>query len=691
MRKDAITATLLLIVFLVSCTQKPQKVENSDTAKPSTTISYENGFDLSTMDASVKPGDDFFKYVNGTWLKTTEIPGDYPRWGSFIELREENKKRLREVFEKAETTDAKSGTPMQKIGDLYTMGMDLETINKLGYKPIAEDLNAIDAMKTQQDVEAKIAKMYTEGYSPLFGFGGSNDLENSNMIITWVTQGGLGLPDKDYYLEETGRAPKIRKEYLNHMTRMFQLIDYSEEDARAAAETIMAIETRLAKVSLARAEMRNPRVLLNKMDMGKFDNDICPQYNWQQFFTTVGMENPGTVNVFPNKFFNEVSAMISEVPVDDWKLYLKWELVNSSANYLSEDFVSQDFEFYNKFLNGQAEMSPRWKQVSGVVNGSLGELVGKIYVQEYFPPEAKARMMRLVTNLKDTYRERIKEVDWMSNETKEKALVKLESFGVKIGYPDEWKDYSALEIKKDSYFDNIRRVRRFNFENDLSKINKPKNPKEWHMFPQTVNAYYSPTSNEIVFPAAILQPPFFNMKADAPINYGAIGAVIGHEMTHGFDDQGRKFAANGNLEMWWTDDDSERFNTRAEVLLAQYREYPILDSLRLNTDLCAGENIADLGGITLAYLALQKELAENPSETIDGFTPKQRFFLGFAQVWRTKLRDEYLASKVKTDPHPPGFLRANGTVRNIDAFYDAFNINETDALYLAPEDRARIW
>lgn len=691
MKRLMILGSVLLVVFVVACTQKPQKAETSATAETSIVSSYKNGFDLSTMDISVKPGDDFFKYVNGTWLKNTEIPGDYPRWGSFIELREENQRRLRKVFEKAQNTSAKPGTPMQKIGDLYAIGMDLETINALGYQPIKADLKSIDAMQTQQDVEAKIAEMYKNGYSPLFGFGGSADLENSKMIITWVTQGGLGLPDKDYYLDQTGRAPKIREAYVNHISKMFQLIDYTEAEAQTAAEKIMSLETRLAKVSMARAEMRNPRVLLNKMDLSKFDSEICPKYNWKQFFTTVGLENPGTVNVVPDKFFNEISAMITEIPVADWKLYLKWELVNSSANYLSEDFVTRDFEFYNKFLNGQAEMSPRWKQVSGTVNGSLGELVGKIYVEQYFPPEAKARMLNLVGNLKDAYRERIKTVDWMSDETKEKALHKLESFGVKIGYPDEWKDYTKLEIKKDSYFDNIERVRRFNFEDELSKINQPKDPKEWHMYPQTVNAYYSPSNNEIVFPAAILQPPFFNMQADAPINYGAIGAVIGHEMTHGFDDQGRKFAANGNLEMWWTEEDSKRFDKKAEVLLAQYREYPILDSLRLNTDLCAGENIADLGGITLAYDALQKELAKNPSETIDGFTPKQRFFLGFAQVWRTKLRDEYLASKVQTDPHPPGFLRANGTVRNIDAFYEAFNISESDALYLAPEERARIW
>ncbi len=689
MRKLFFFGTILMLVIFVACSQQSGKMRAGREAM--IVPSYENGFDISIMDKSVDPGDDFFKYVNGTWLKNSKIPSDKSRWGSFIELREENQKRLKKVFENARKERAAYGTPLQKIGDLYSMGMNSARINNLGYDPIRSNLSTIDAIDTPEDIEKVIAYLYTMGYSPLFGFGGSTDLENSKMVITWLTQGGLGLPDKDYYLDEKGRAPKIRKKYVSHMEKMLQLIDYNEAEAQKAAKEIMALETRLASVSMARAEMRNPRVLLNKMDMEKLDNNISPDYDWQAFFSKVGLNNPGTINVVSDKFFTEISKMINDIPVENWKYYLKWNVVNSSANFLSDKFVAQNFNFYNKFLNGQQEMSPRWKQISSVVNGSLGELVGQIYVEEYFPPAAKERMTNLVQNLKDTYRERIQKLDWMSAETKEKALHKLESFGVKIGYPDEWKDYTKLEIKKDSYFENIQRVRQFNFQDDLSKINQPKDPKEWHMSPQTVNAYYNPTNNEIVFPAAILQPPFFNMRADAPINYGAIGAVIGHEMTHGFDDQGRKFAANGNLEMWWTDEDSKRFDKKAEVLLKQYRQYPILDSLRLNTDLCAGENIADLGGITLAYHALQKELAKNPSETIDGFTPQQRFFLGFAQVWRTKLRDEYLASKVKTDPHPPGFLRANGTVRNIDAFYEAFNITEDDALYLAPNQRAKIW
>lgn len=685
MRKLMLLLTIALVVLMVACTVKPKaKTEKTDSKTNS-------GFAVENMDKTVNPGDNFFAYVNGTWLKNTEIPSDKVRWGAFMELRENNQKLLKEVFEKVGKTDAAPGSDDQKIGDLYSLGMDTEKINAMGFDPIKEELNAINAMKSAKDVEIMIAEMYKKGYSPLFGFGGSTDLEDSKMIITWVTQGGLGLPDKDYYLEETGRGPKIREEYLKHITKMLQLIDYSEQEGKEAAEKIMELETRLAKVCLARAEMRNPAVLLNKMELKKFDEEICPNYDWESFFTSVGLPNPGVVNIFPKKFFNEVSAMITDIPVDTWKEYLTWDLLNSSANFLSNDFVTQDFEFYSKFLNGQEEMEPRWKTVSGVVNGSLGELVGKIYVKDNFPPEAKARMVKLVQNLKDAYKKRLKKVDWMSAETKKKALAKLDAFGVKIGYPDEWKDYSKLEIKKDSYFENIKRVRYFNFVDDISKINNPKDPKEWHMSPQTVNAYYNPTNNEIVFPAAILQPPFFNMEADDAINYGAIGAVIGHEMTHGFDDQGRKFAANGNLEMWWTDEDSEKFNKRAENLLAQYRECVILDSLHLNTDLTAGENIADLGGLTLSYDALQKALAKNPGKTIDGFTPEQRFFLGFGQVWRGKQRDEYLATKVKTDPHPPGNLRANMTVRNHDAFYKAFDIKKGDELYLAPDQRAKIW
>jgi len=690
--KKLITLGLVVLVLLfAACNQKAQKVKTNATPRTSKVSSYKNGFDLTTMDKSIKPGDDFFNYVNGTWIKNTEIPADKSRWGSFIELREENNKRLRKVFETAQKTKADKGTAMQKIGDLYSMGMDLKIINKLGYDPIKSDLNTIDFIKTEADVEVVIAYLYKNGFSPLFGFGGGPDLENSEMTISWLSQGGLGLPDKDYYLEDEGRSPEIRKEYLIHIAKMFQLIDYSETDAKDAANKIMALETRLANVTMARAEMRNPAALLNKVELEKFDNETCPNYNFKNFFSSIGFADPGIVNVISDKFFTEVSAMMEDVSVEDWKLYLKWDMLNSSASFLSEDIVKQDFEFYSKFLNGQLEQSPRWKTVSGVVNGSLGELVGEIYVAQYFPPEAKERMLTLVGNLKDAYQVRIEKLDWMSDKTKEKALHKLESFGVKIGYPDEWKDYSNLEIKKDSYYDNIKRVRNFNFQDDLSKINKPKDPKEWGMFPQTVNAYYNPINNEIVFPAAILAPPFFNMKADDPVNYGAIGAVIGHEMTHGFDDQGRKFAANGNLEMWWTDEDSQLFDKRAAVLLGQYDEYVLNDSLKLNTKLTAGENIADLGGITLAYYALQKQMKSNPAKSIDGFTPEQRFFLGFGQVWRITQRDEYLATQMKTDPHPPGILRANGTVRNIDAFYEAFNVTEGDELYLAPEERARIW
>ena len=649
------------------------------------------GFDLANMDPTVKPGDNFFRYVNGTWLKNTEIPADKSRWGSFIELREENKRRIKELMEKARSKTQEDGSPMQKIGDFYSTGMDVDRINNQGYTPIRKDLKSIDQLKNGADVQKMIAKMHTKSISPLFGFGGSPDMENSKMIIPWLVQGGLGLPDKDYYLDRKGRAPEIRKEYIKHLTKMFKLINYSTQEAQKAAEVVMDLETRLAKVSMDRADTRNPQNITHKFSLAKLDNKLSVNYNWDSFFDQVGLDEPGNINVAQPEFFKELSKMVEEIPVAKWQTYLKWNLVNSAAKYLSEDFETQNFEFYGKFLHGQEEMSPRWKRVQGTVNSALGELVGKSYVKQYFPPEAKKRMDRLVKNLRLIYRDRIKTLPWMSEATKKKALEKLDAFGVKIGYPEKWRDYSKLEIKKDSYFANIKRARKFNFDYELNKINKPKDPTEWHMYPQTVNAYYNPTNNEIVFPAAILQPPFFNVNADAPINYGAIGAVIGHEMTHGFDDQGRKFGPEGNLNLWWTEKDAQRFMKRANILKKQYDQFVLLDSLHLNTDLTLGENIAYLGGLTIAYHALQKELEKNPSKVIDGFTPKQRFFLGFAQVWRGKIRDEALANKIQTDPHPPGNLRTNGTVRNLDAFYEAFEIEPSDSLYLPEKKRVRIW
>ncbi|MCF7885644.1 MAG: M13 family metallopeptidase [Candidatus Marinimicrobia bacterium] len=666
---------IISLFFLATCSQKTRN----------------RGFDLENMDTSVKPGDNFFRYVNGTWLKNTKIPADKSRWGSFIELREDNKKKIRKLMEKARKEAEKPDSKLQKIGDFYATGMDTNKIDAQGYNPIKEELNRIDQIENIDDIQKIIAELHTNSISPLFGFGGSPDMNNSKMIIPWLVQGGLGLPDKDYYLDRKGRAPKIREEYKKHLTKMFKLIDYSDEKAEQAAQDVIEFETRLAQVSMDRAKTRNPQNITHKYPLDKLDKQLSTDYNWDQFFTLVGLDNPDEINVAQPEFFKEISVMVEDLPIDVWRTYLKWNVVNSAANYLSSEFETQNFEFYGKFLHGTEEMSPRWKRVQNTVNAALGEMVGKIYVEKYFPPEAKNRMDRLVKHLKLTYRERLKNLNWMSEETRKKALEKLDSFGVKIGYPEEWRDYSELEIKKDSYFANIKRARKFNFNYELNKINKPKDPKEWHMYPQTVNAYYNPTNNEIVFPAAILQPPFFNVNADAPINYGAIGAVIGHEMTHGFDDQGRKFGPDGNLKLWWTDKDAQRFMKRASVLKKQYDQFTLLDSLHLNTELTLGENIADLGGLTIAYNALQRELAKHSSKTIDGFTPQQRFFLGFAQVWRGKIRDEALANKIQTDPHPPGNLRTNGTVRNLDAFYEAFDIETSDSLYLEESKRAKIW
>jgi len=651
----------------------------------------QDGFDEDNMDNSVKPGDNFFRYVNGGWLKKTEIPEDKSRWGNFDELREENLKKVRDIMQKARNKDAEEGTKYQKIGHFYETGMNVEKVNSQGYEPIKDELESINKLQDKEDIQKKIAQMHNKGISPLFAFYGRTDNLNSKMIISWLSQGGLGLPDKSYYLEDEGKNPEIRKKYVSHIANMFELIEYSEEEAGKVSETIMEIETRLAKSSMDKDKRRNPNAVTHKYELKKLDSEISPDYNWNKYFARMGFDEPGEINVAQPEFFKEVSAMMQSVSVEDWKEYLKWNLVNSAADYLSDDFVQENFEFYGKVLNGIEEIKPRWKRVTGTINSGLNFLVGKLYIEEHFPENAKHRMEALVDNLQKSYRERLKNLDWMSEGTKETALEKLDSLKTKIAYPDEWRDFEELEIEKDTYFGNVLRARRFNVQYNLDKINKPKDPKEWHMTPQTVNAYFNPTNNEMVFPAAILQPPFFNIDADKPVNYGSIGAVIGHEMTHGFDDQGRKYGPDGNLESWWTEEDKERFEEKAEVLKEQYSKYTVLDSLHMNAELTAGENIADLGGLKIAQQALQKAMNKDLKKDTEGFSPLQKFFLGFGQVWRAKIRDEALAKKIKTDPHPFAKFRVNGTVRNMDSFYNAFDISESDSLYLDKEKRASIW
>lgn len=647
--------------------------------------------DPANLDPSVRPCDNFYQFANGNWLKNTAIPAEYSTWGSFTELAEKNNEVLKQILEEAAATkNAPAGSNVQKVGDFYATGMDSAAIEALGWKPIAGDLARIDALKDRDALQTELARLHAEGVGGVFGFFSAIDAKNSSQVIGSISQGGLGLPDRDFYFEDDEKSRDIRAKYVEHVAAMFRLIGASDADAKARANTVMAFETRLAKASRTRVERRDPDKNYNKMTQAQLA-DVAGNFRWARFFKAAGWAEPGDVNVGQPEFLKEVNVMLTDVPLADWKVYLRWRVLRSAAPALSSAFVSENFAFYGQTLTGARELQPRWKRIRGVINGLLGEALGEMYVARAFPPEAKAKAMEMVNNLKEAMREHIGKLEWMDDSTKAEALKKLNAFGVKIGYPDKWRDYSDLTIERKSYFENLRRAAAFSFAYNIGKIGKPVDKTEWGMTPPTVNAYYSSTRNEIVFPAGILQPPFFDFKADDAVNYGGMGAVIGHEISHGFDDQGSKFDADGNLRMWWTAETRKRFEERTAVLGAQFDGYTVLDSLHVNGKLTMGENIGDLGGLALAYTALMNSLKGKNVERIDGFTPQQRFFLSWAQVWRRNVRPEQLRLQVKTDSHSPAEFRTNGPVVNLQEWYDAFDCGSDGAMYVAPERRAKIW
>ena len=652
----------------------------------------EPAFDVADMDLSVRAGDNFYQFANGTWLKKNPIPDEYSRYGVFEYLMEQNYKDLKALLQEvAGNKNAEEGSLARKIGDFYRLGMNAKRLESDGLEPLQDELTTIAGIRNMQEVQALVARYQTFGISPLFHIFASSDEKNSEMNIAHLMQGGLGLPDRDYYTKTDSHSDEIRKAYVKHVAKMLELAGDDPETASGAAERIMKLETRLANASMTLLERRDPHKTYNKMSVRKLAS-ISPHFKWDNYFKDIGLDDPGHVNVRQPEFFREISAMFRDVRLDDWKLYLKWNLINRSAEFLNEDFVNQDFEFYGKTLSGTEALQERWKRVLQTTNRALGEAVGQLYVEKHFPPEAKERMMELVINLKAALKTRIQNANWMSDATKEKALEKLNVMTFKIGYPDKWRDYTGLEVRDDAYVLNVIRGNQFEFRRDINKVNKPVDRDEWFMYPQTVNAYYNPNQNEIVFPAAILQPPFFNMDADDAVNYGAIGYVIGHEMTHGFDDQGRYYDASGNLNDWWTEEDAKEFKARAQMLVDQFNRYMVMDSLHLDGKLTLGENIADLGGLNVAFTALQKSMEGKPRpEPIDGFTPEQRFFLGMAQVWRNNIRDEALMRRLREDVHSPGEFRVNGPVVNMPQFQAAFDVKPGDALYLPEEKQARIW
>jgi putative endopeptidase len=651
--------------------------------------------DPSSMDPSVKPADDFFLYADGSWIKRTEIPPEYSRWGSFNELIERNNDALHDIAEKVENThvDPKLAPEVQKVGDYYASGMDEKTIEAMRTKPLDDEFKNIDAVKDRNDLLKEIAHLHTIGINVLFNFGSGQDAKDSTHEIAQAVQGGLGLPDRDYYTKTDDASKKLRDQYVDHVAKMLTLLGEPAATATDDAKTILAIETKLAEASRTRVQLRDPQKNYNKMPLRQLQ-DLTPDWNWSDYFKHLEVLAPGDVNVQQPEFFKTADDVFKSTSMDTWKAYLRWHFINATAAELSNDFVNENFNFNDRILHGTEQIKPRWKRVVASTDGAIGEALGKLYVAFYFPPEAKARALELVNNLKEALAERIKTLDWMDEPTKKEALKKLAAMGVKIGYPDKWLDYSLLRIDRRPFVLNAICADKFEMARELRKIGKPVDPTEWGMTPPTVNAYYNPNMNEIVFPAGILQAPFFYANADDGVNYGGIGAVIGHEMTHGFDDQGRQFDAVGNLRDWWSSQSAAKFKERAQAIVQQYNEYEPLPGLHVNGELTQGENIADIGGVKLAYAALQKALDKHPQEReqkIDGFTPEQRFFLSFATIWKSKQRDEDLKLRLDTDPHSPAHYRVDGPLSNLPEFQKAFNVPDGSPMVRAADKRVNIW
>ncbi|WP_395768977.1 M13 family metallopeptidase [Aquirufa sp.] len=646
--------------------------------------------DRSNMNLSIKPGDDFVEYSNGTWLKNNVIPAKETRWGSFNQLRDFNINAVKTILEGTQSSTAAAGSVERRVADFYSAAMDSLTIEKLGFSPIQADLNQINAIQFKSQIITEIARMRKTGAgSPLFSFYVGQDRKQVDKMVPQLGQGGTSLPDRDLYLKSDARSLKIQEGFKTYVTSLFQLIGTSPAQAKANAESIFQLEKKLAEAQMSRLEMRDPYKTYNKLVFADF-NQKTPAFNWALTFQDFGTSAPDSVLVSAPKFFESVNKMLIETPVETWKTYLTWNLLKGSASYLSSPFVNASFTF-NQVVSGQKAQTPRWQRMSSLTDGVIGELLGQLYVAKYFKPEAKERMIELVANLRKAFEMRINRLEWMSAETKQKALAKLYAFTPKIGYPDIWKNYEGLEISANSFYQNMRNAGAWGFQENIAQIGKPVDRTKWGMTPPTVNAYYSPVMNEIVFPAGILQFPFFDGKADDAINYGGIGAVIGHEMSHGFDDTGSKYDKDGALRNWWSKDDLAKFNAKTEQLGKQFDAYTVLDTIHVNGKFTMGENIGDLGGLNIAYEAFKMTKQGKSKTKIDGFTPDQRFFLAWAQVWRSKTLPETAANLVQTDPHSPAQYRTIGAPVNMDAWYQAFHVKPGDKLYKKPEDRIKIW
>jgi putative endopeptidase len=686
---------LAMVPLLVACSKEPAAPQTTQTAGAPETVEVaaavaeqHSGLFPQYMDTDIRPGDDFNAFVNGGWMETAVIPADRASDGVALMVREQSQENVKVIIEESAEGDFARGTDEQKVGDMYNSYMDMDTRNALGVAPLQTEFDRIAALQDHEDLAVYFAAANKIGINVPFSLNQYVDFKDPNTYMMYTWQAGLGLPDREYYFEEGENSQEIRDKYLAHIAKMFGLAGL--ENGGAAAATIMALETRLAAEHILKEKTRDRVALYNKFPLDDLP-DLMPTFAWDAWLQTAAITDIDGLVVTQVDFMKALDGIIAHTSMDDWKTYLTWQVLNSYAHLLNEELDRQNFEFYSRTLQGVEQQLPRWKRAVASVNNVLGEVVGKVYVARHFPPEAKEHMLELVDDLLKAYEVSIRELDWMSDKTRVQALDKLSKFTAKIGYPDQWKDYSALTIEPDDLVGNIQRSGLFVYETELARQGGPVDRTEWALTPQTVNAYYSPSLNEVVFPAAILQPPYFDLTADDAVNYGAIGAVIGHEIGHGFDDKGSAFDGDGVLRNWWTDADQAEFENRTKKLVDQYSAFQPFEDLNVNGEFTLGENIGDLGGLAIALLAYEISLDGTTAPVLDGWTGQQRVFLGYAQIWRKKARDEAVRTQIQTDPHAPDQYRVNGVVRNLPAFYEAFDVSETDALYLPPEERVKIW
>lgn len=698
MKKLVITG--LCATMLVGCGQQAEKTKTAVAVEQAVKQEQKvetkvhkallSGINQENFDKSIRPQDDFYQYVNGTWLKNQVIPSDQTSIGAFYNLRENARDDVQKIIEDVSKSDnLTKGTDEQKVADLYRSFMDEEKIEAMGLKPIEKELAAIDALSDKKQLLDHFAKIQKTGVITPMIFYISIDAKVATQHRAHFWQGGLSLPDRDYYFKEDQRFADIRSAFVSHIEKMFTLAGFT--DPKGSAKKILEMETALAKHHWSKTAVRDSEKRYNKFQVSELGDKVSSHLNWQSMLANYGAGKETEIIINQPDFVTAFGEMVANTSMEDWKTYLKWGVLTSRASYLSKAIDQENFDFFAKTLGGQNEQKPRWKRATDIVSGNLGEIIGKVYVARHFKPEAKSKMVELVENLRKAYGKGIDELEWMSVETKVAAKDKLGKFTPKVGYPDVWQDYSNLNIDKDDLVGNIISANIDGYNKQLAKLGNPIDKHEWGMTPQTVNAYYHPTRNEIVFPAAILQPPFFNLEADDAVNYGAIGAVIGHEMGHGFDDQGSRYDGDGNLRNWWSENDLKEFKTRTSALVEQYNNYKVFDDLHVNGELTLGENIGDLAGVTIAYKAYKLSLDGKEAPVIDGLTGDQRFFMGFAQVWKSKKREQAMRNQVETDPHSPGNFRALGSLSNMPQFYEAFDVKEGDGMYIAPEKRVKIW